>query len=161
MVVHESFVTRKPLEFTLIVLFVILLLLLPVYFLTKQRAATRQTGPSFIPETFAETNYQFDRDSDLSESDKRTLFKITYKDNAVQWTGILLSCQPADGMFRLSIDHVGTDLADAIFITVDDCTKIEIGSGITYKMTLVDWNVGTFIGNDGKILSSSPPDYAQ
>jgi len=153
MVIHESFVTRKPLEFTFIVLSIIFVLLLPVYLYTRERAEDKTVTDVIIPETYSETNYFFSPDSDLSESDKRQLFKIKYEKKFVQWTGSLRACEPRSGLFTVSIDQRGEDNSDVLFTTQDDCTKIPIGSQVAYKTMLIDWKIRTFIGKDGAIIS--------
>jgi hypothetical protein len=155
MVVHESFVTRKPLEFTIIVLFIVFLLLLPVYFYTKQHKASeaRQVVP-VVTDTYGEVNYLFGPDSDLSDSDKKNLFKMNYENRFVQWIGTLLACDPlGNGMFRASVDHTGGGMGDVLFTTFKDCTGIPIGSTVTYKTMLIEWKIRSFIGKEGEILT--------
>lgn len=152
MVVHESFVTRKPLEFTIIVLFIIFILLIPVFFLTKDDADQEEEETEFITQTYPEVNFIFSPESDLSESDKRYLFRLDYENRFVQWTGTLLACNDINGMFRVSVDHSGNGFGDVLFTTFKDCTNITKGSDITYRMKLIDWKVTTFIGKEGEIL---------
>lgn len=151
MVVHESYVTRKPLEFTLIVLLIIFIILIPAYFLTKK-------SPEEIPkdylltETYEEVAYLFSPDSDLTDSDKKTMFKVNYDDHFVQWTGMLLNCDVMTPLFRVSVDHTGNGFSDVLFTTYSDCTSIEPGTLITYKVRLIDLKMGTFTGKDGEII---------
>ncbi|MBW2972208.1 hypothetical protein KY359_04195 [Candidatus Woesearchaeota archaeon] len=153
MVIHESFVTRKPLEFTLIVLVIVLVLLLPVYFLTKNGSANAAEQAVFIPQTYGEVEYFFSAESDLSESDKRHLFQLQYEGNFVQWTGLLLACEPMSGLFKVSIDHSGDGFGDVMFMTDKDCSGVPLGSTATYRTRLIDWKITTFIGKDGEVLS--------
>lgn len=152
MVLNESFVTRKPLEFTLMVLFVIFLLLLPVYFYTKH---TKQTAKpeTLIAESYNEVDYKFNPESELSENDKRQLFKIEYEGNFVEWRGALMNCEQLTGAFKVGIDHRGTGFADVLFTTQQDCSKIPVGEAINYKIRLVDRKSRTFIGTDGEIIA--------
>ena len=154
MVVHESFVTRKPLEFTIIVLFIVFLLLLPVYFYTKQYRARPQETAAMVTETYGEVNYLFGSDSDFSDSDKKNLFKRNYENRLVQWTGTLLDCSYIDnGMFKVSIDHTDSGMGDVLFTTFKNCTSILPGSSVTYKTVLIEWKIRSFIGKDGEILT--------
>ncbi|MBN1545019.1 hypothetical protein JW898_06180 [Candidatus Woesearchaeota archaeon] len=152
MVVHESFVTRKPLEFTLIVLVIVLVVLLPFYFITKNNNAAQVEQGQLIPETYSEVNYLFGPDSDLSESDKKHLFQLNYMGNFVQWSGSMLSCDGMGSMFRVSIDETGDGFGDVIFTTINDCTGVPAGATMTFKTRLVDWKITTFIGKDGEII---------
>jgi|GEM_PF-2600526 len=157
MVVQESFVTRKPLEFTLIVLFILFLLLLPVYFYTKQQASNKKQEV-LIAETFSEVNFLFSPDSDLSENDKRTLFRIKYEGRFVQWTGRLISCDTLDnGVYKATIDHTDDDVGDVLFTIDKDCNLLDIGSEITYKTRLIDLKSKLYIGKDGELVSFRPP----
>ncbi|MBU2561101.1 MAG: hypothetical protein KKD17_02305 [Nanoarchaeota archaeon] len=151
MVIHESFVTRKPLEFTLIVLVIVLVVLLPFYFITKKNAAPAEEG-QLIPETYSEVNYLLGPESDLSESDKKHLFALSYEGNFVQWSGSMLSCDSLGSMFRVSIDETGNNFGDVIFTTMSDCTDIPAGTTITFKTRLIDWKITTFVGKDGEII---------
>lgn len=152
MVVHDSFITRKPLEFTLIVLFVLFLLLLPVYFVTKRSAGSTEPKGVLLTETYGEAIYLFDTESDLSENDKKILFRLNYEGNWVQWRGSLLTCDDMGGLFRVSIDHRGTGFNDVIFTTPVDCTAIPIGTTITYKTRLIDRLPKTFVGKEGELI---------
>jgi hypothetical protein len=151
MVVHESFVTRKPLEFMLIVLVIVLILLLPLYFYTKNRAEAAAPEGIIVAESYGEVAYIFGPDSDLSESDKKHLFRFNYENNIVQWSGTLVSCEEQGGLFRLSVDHDGDGFGNVLFRTFNNCTGIPPGSAVTYKMTLIDLKVRTFIGKDGEV----------
>lgn len=152
MVIHESFVTRKPLEFTLIVLFVIFLLLLPVYFYTRNYSRDAVEEAEFIPESYEEVAFLFSQDSDLSDSDKKNIFKFKYEDNMVQWGGILLSCELMTPLYRVSVDETGDGFGDVLFTTDYDCTHIPIGSRLEFNMTLIDRKTRMFIGLDGEII---------
>jgi len=151
MVVHESFVTRKPLEFTLVVMVILLILLIPVYIYTKNNPDA-EPDAELIAETYDEVKYLFSRESDLTESDKRTLFKIKYEDNLVQWTGPIIACDRLNSMYRVSVDGSGDGFGDILFTTFDDCTQIQEGKDITFKMRLIDRKTTTFIGKDGVII---------
>ncbi|MFH1064667.1 MAG: hypothetical protein V1729_06295 [Candidatus Woesearchaeota archaeon] len=152
MVVHESFITRRPLEFTLIVLFVLFIILLPVYFVTKQSAKDAKPKGILMTETYGETIYLFGQDSELSDNDKKIMFRLNYEGNMVQWTGSLLSCEDLEGLFKVSVDHRGNGFGDVLFTTLDDCTDILPGTTITYKTRLIDRLPNTFIGKEGKII---------
>ena len=151
MVVQESFVTRKPVEFTLIVLFIVLVLLAPLYIYMKW-SPSDDDKEVFITESFNEVMYMFSPESDLSPADKRIMFRLEYEGNIVQWSGTLLSCDRANGLSRLSVDHLGTGFADVIFTTRQDCPASAVGAPLTYRMTLVDWKTTTFIGKDGEVI---------
>jgi hypothetical protein len=105
-----------------------------------------------IAETYNEASYLFSLESDLSESDKKHLFTINYEGNFVQWTGDLLSCDNLNGIFRVSVDHIGDGFGDVLFTTFEDCTEIPLGSSITYKTKLIDWKTKSFIGKEGEII---------
>jgi len=152
MVIHESFMTRKPLEFTLIALFMILLLLLPVYFYTKKVTFDREPDGKMITETYNEVWFFFSPDSYLSANDKKIMFRINYDENWVQWRGNLLTCEDRGNSFRVSIDHRGIGLSDVVFTTVDSCEDIPIGASINYKVMLVNRLSYTFTGKDGEII---------
>jgi hypothetical protein len=153
MVVHESFVTRKPLEFTIIVLFIVFLLLLPVYFYTKKQKEGAPAGAALITETYSEVNYIFGAESDMSENDKKNLFRRNYEGNIVQWSGTLLACDSMGLLFRVSIDETGDGMGDVLFTTAQDCTNIHLGSPVTYKTLLIEWKIRTFTGKEGEILT--------
>ncbi|MBW2967981.1 hypothetical protein KY362_05840 [Candidatus Woesearchaeota archaeon] len=152
MVIHESYITRKPLEFTLLVLFIILVILLPVYVYMEFFYTAKEKG-SVLTETFNEVAYRFSPESDLSPADKRVMFRLEYEGNTVQWKGQLLSCTKMNDMYRVNVDHLGTGFADVVFTTLDDCSMIEPGQTIEYRMELVDWQTTTFIGKDGELIS--------
>jgi hypothetical protein len=153
MVFHDSFVTRKPLEFTIIVLFAVFILLLPVYFYTGYRTKITATKERMIYETYAEVKYTFGPDSDIPDSEKRKLFKISYEGNTVQWTGTLMSCETMGSMYRVRVDTDQNDeFSEVIFTTFNNCTGIPAESTINYRMNLVDWKTNIFIGNKGEIL---------
>lgn len=152
MVVPESFVTRKPLEFTLLVLFMIFLLLLPVYYYTKNRQKTSVVPPELITESYQEAAFQFSPESDLSDIDKRHLFNLKYENNIVQWDGDMLACDSMTDLFRVRVDENGDDVGDVLFTTEHDCMDIPPGSHIYFRMKMVDWKVIRFIGSEGEIL---------
>jgi hypothetical protein len=151
MVIHESYVTRKPLEFTLIILVIVFIILIPIYFLTKQNAEAAPDSV-LITETYDEVHYRFTSESELSESDKKHLFTIDYEENFVQWSGTLLACDSLNGLYRVSVDHIGDGYGDVLFTTSQDCSNIGVGSFVTYRIKLIDWKVTTFIGSEGEIL---------
>jgi hypothetical protein len=153
MVIRESFVTRKPLEFTLLVLFLIFLILLPVYFYTKNRAENAVVQPEMLSESYQEVASLFSPESDLSDSDKRHLFNFKYENSVVQWDGDILGCDAMTDMYRVRVDETGDDVGEVLFTTVDDCMTIPSGSHISFKMKIVDWTVTRFIGADGEILT--------
>lgn len=148
---EESFVTRKPLEFTLIVLFIILLLLTPVHFYLKYKNSQTTEESKFLTETYSEVDYWFGADSDLTEDDKRILFNINYKGNVVQWTGRLVECTPQEERFIVSMAHKSLDFSDVIFTTEDDCTDLPLGKDVNYKMKLLEWKINAFIGEEGEL----------
>ena len=152
MVIHESYITRKPLEFMLIVLSIILIILLPIYFYTEKTKESRVEEKILVPQTYNEVKYLFSPESDLSESDKRHLFSLTYEGNYVQWVGPLLVCNDLDGVYRVSIDQSGDGFGDVLFTTYEDCTGIPEGVDVTYKIKLIDWKVNSFIGSEGEII---------
>lgn len=153
MVVHEHYVTRKPLEFTLIFLFIIFLLLIPVYFYTKHLKESRTQTKVLIAESYSEVHYLFSQESDLSADDKKHLFSYKYVGNYVQWQGALMNCENVGGLYRVRVAEEGSTFADVIFTVSKDCTNIPQGIIITYKMKLVDWQVKSFIGSDGEIIT--------
>jgi len=153
MEVHESYVTRKPLEFTLICLFIILIILIPVYFYTKYLKESRTQTQVLIPESYSEVEYLFSQDSELSADDKKHLFAYKYVGNYVQWQGTLMNCENIGGPYRVRVADEGASFADVVFTVSKDCTIIPQGSPITYKMKLVDWQVRSFIGSDGEIVT--------
>ncbi len=153
MVVDDSFVTRKPIEFTLIVLVIIFILLLPVYFFTKNNNVQSGSEASLITESYDEVKFLFGSESDLSEKDKRDLFKISYENQMIQWTGTLLVCEPLDTIFRVSVDQDGDGNGDVIFTSFTDCTGVVTGSPITYRVKLIDWHTDKFVGKEGEVLS--------
>ncbi|MBW2997650.1 hypothetical protein KY349_04895 [Candidatus Woesearchaeota archaeon] len=150
MVIHESYVTRKPLEFTLIILVIVFIILIPIYFLTKQKAESAPESV-LIAETYDEVHYRFTPESELSESDKKHLFSIDYEGNFVQWSGTLLACDSLNGLYRVSVDHISDGYGDVLFTTTQDCSNIGVGSSVTYRIKLIDWKVTTFIGSEGEI----------
>jgi hypothetical protein len=151
MVIQESFVTRKPLEFTLIVLLIVLLILLPVYFITKEQKTAPQEV--LVAETYDEVNYWFNIESELSDSDKRHLFQLNYENNFIQWTGDIVACDRLAPLYRVSVDHSGDGRADVIFTTDNDCKGIPLGKRIVYQTRLIDLKVFIFIGKDGEIVN--------
>ncbi|MBW2964956.1 hypothetical protein KY363_05865 [Candidatus Woesearchaeota archaeon] len=151
MVVHESFVTRKPFEFTIIVLLIIFILLVPVYFLTK-RTPEPARSDEVLTETYEEVDYLFGPQSDLTDSEKKTLFRINYEGHTVQWTGTLLSCSEMTPLYRVSVDHHGNGFGDVLFTTDQNCTSISPGTTVTYSITLIDLKIRTFTGKNGVIL---------
>lgn len=151
MVIHESFVTRKPMEFTLIVLFVILLLLIPVYLYTRNSSGKSDEQPEIITESYPEVAFLFSTESDLSDSDKKHLFKLKYEGSVVQWDGNMLSCDPLDGMYRVRVDETGDEVGDVLFTTEQDCTSIPPGAYISFRTKLIDWKVTRFIGSKGEV----------
>jgi hypothetical protein len=106
-----------------------------------------------VSETYSEVGYFFSPESDLSESDKRQLFRMKYENNFVQWQGTLLACETMNGLFTVSVDQRGEGTSDVLFTTQDDCTKIPVGSQVLYKTRLIDWKIRSFIGKDGEIIS--------
>ncbi len=154
MVIPESFVTRKPLEFTLIVLFVVLIFLMPVYYFTKHSVEDAPTE-FFIAETYDEVSYQFSPESDLTMSEKKMLFKTSYEGHFVQWSGTLLSCTEMTPWFRVSVDQSGDGFGDVLFTTPNNCTTIPAGQVITYKVRLIDLKIRTFTGKDGEVIQWS------
>jgi hypothetical protein len=154
MVIHESYITRKPLEFVLIVLLIVLLLLLPIYFYTKDDTA-ESTRDTLVAETYAEVRYVFGPESELSEKDKKILFKTSYENNVVQWKGILLACVDLGNAFRVSIDQTGDGYGDVLFISYKNCTNVTKGSEVNYRTKLIDLKVNTFTGKEGEVLSGN------
>lgn len=152
---EESYVTRKPMSFTLIVLVIILLVLTPVYFYMTYMLSDKEPTGELVTETYNEVNYWFSTESDLTEKDKKTLFRINYEGNDVQWQGLLIECTPIDGVFRVGVTHKSSEFPDVLFMTEDDCTTLVLGRSITYRITLVEWKVNSYIGKDGRILSGS------
>jgi hypothetical protein len=152
MVVQESYITRKPLEFTLILLVIVLILLLPVYFYTKHTRASSVEEGELIAQTYKEVWYMFSSESDITDNDKRHLFRLNYEGNLVQWTGTLLSCDNLDGVYRISVDHSGDGTSDVLFTTYEDCIDMPVGSVITYKIELIDWKTTIFVGKDGEVI---------
>jgi hypothetical protein len=152
MEVHEHYVTRKPLEFTLIFLSIIFLLLIPVYFYTKYIHDSNIKAYTLISESYSEVEYYFSQESDLSADDKKHLFSYKYEGNYVQWQGTLMNCENVGGLYRVRISVESSTFADVIFTVSKDCTNIPQGSIITYKMKLIDWQTPAFIGSDGEIL---------
>ena len=151
MVIHESFVTRKPFKFTLIVLVIVLIILVPIYLYATQKEEIK-VEEELIAETFEEVKYLFGPESDLSESDKRHLFELKYEGNFVEWEGALLACDAMTGFFRVSVDQTGDKFGDVLFTTQQNCTNIAAGSAISYRMKLIEWKVTTFTGSEGEIL---------
>ncbi|MFC1741717.1 hypothetical protein ACFL3V_04240 [Nanoarchaeota archaeon] len=152
MVIHESYITRKPLEFTLIVLTIVLVLLLPVYLFTKHNLKGDLLQEDIIAESFEEANFMFGPESELSEKDKKHLFVMKYEGNFVQWSGKLSTCDSLGAMFRVGVDHTGNGFSDVLFTTFDDCRVGAEGGMVTYKMRVVDWKVNRFIGKDGRLV---------
>jgi hypothetical protein len=151
MVVHESFVTRKPLEFTIIVMVIVLILLLPVYVYTKNPGQETSKDETAITQSYGEVNYIFGPESDMSEADKKNLFKLSYENRFVQWEGVLLACDDMGGLFRVSIDHSGDGAGDVLFTTDTDCRSRTLGLPVSYRTRLIEWKIRTFIGKDGAI----------
>jgi hypothetical protein len=152
MVIQEHYVTRKPLEFTIIVLFILFLLLLPVYFYSKHSRAQSKAGIILLEDTYGEVAYIFSPESDISEADKRHLFTLNYEGKFVQWSGTLMACDTLDGAYRVSVDENQDNYAEVLFLTYKDCTQIPSGSDITFKTKLIDWKTKTFTGSEGEIL---------
>ena len=152
MVIHESFVTRKPVEFTLIVLLIIFILLLPVYFYTRNISKNVIEDSAFIPESYGEVAFFFSQDSDLSDSDKKNMFKFKYEGNIVQWDGTFLSCELMTPIYKVSVDENGDGFGDVLFTTDDDCMDIPKGSQLLFKIKLIDRKTRTFIGSEGEII---------
>jgi len=152
MVIYDSFVIRKPLEYTLIVMVIVLIILLPIYLYSKQQGDQKGKKVIFITESFGEFNYQFGPESELSNNDKKLMFKLYYEGNIVQWNGKLLSCTQVNDLYHVSVDHTENGRGDVIFMSRDDCKKNQIGEFLTYKMKLIDRKVQSFIGKDGEII---------
>lgn len=151
--INDSYIQRKPLEFTLIVLVIILLTLTPVYVYLKFFAKEKEEV-KLITESFEEVNFNFVAESEISEADKKINFRINYKNNVVQWRGIFLKCEEIGRSFyQVNVQHKDSSVPDVIFTTSENCLNKFPTSTITYKMTLVDWRDPTFIGKDGEILS--------
>lgn len=150
---EESYVTRKPMSFTLIVLVIILIILTPVYFYMKYLGSREKVTGQFLAESYSEVDYWFNTESDLTENDKKTLFRINYEGNTVQWRGTLVECTPVDGIFKVGASHKSAEFPDALFMTEDDCTGYSLGSTMTYRMRLIEWKVNSFIGDQGSIIS--------
>lgn len=155
MVVHESFVTRKPLEFLLIVLVIIFLILGVFYLYTKNRVQDDSDEPRLLMETFNEVIYLFSPESDLSAEDKRLMFKLNYDGNIVQWYGRLLVCEQLEGRSRMTIDQDDDGQHEVVFTSYDPCSSVTPEEFVTYKMTLVDLKTTTFVGKDGVIIDDS------
>ena len=158
MVIYDSYVTRKPLEFTLIALTILLILLLPVYIYTS-RSLKRSPPPDdeILTVSFNEANFFFSSESDLSEQDKKHLFVMGYEGRKVQWKGVLQTCDSLGTLFRMGIDHTGNGFNDVLLTTDDDCMTIPEGDTVTYRMRILDWKVNKFIGTEGEIIYGSQP----
>ena len=151
MVVHESFVTRKPMEFTIIVLFAVFILLLPVYILTKPRSDVGDQNEDILAESYEEIQFRFSTESDLTESDKRQLFRLQYEGERVQWSGVLLACDDIGGWYRVSVDQTGNGFGDVLFTTFNNCSDVPLGSRVYYSTVLIDRKTKSFIGKEGEI----------
>ncbi|NQU79269.1 hypothetical protein HQ545_05895 [Candidatus Woesearchaeota archaeon] len=149
MVIHDSYVTRKPLQFTLIVLTIVLVILLPIYIYSFY--AREEPNPDMITQSYNEVNFYFSPESELSLSDKRHMFSIFYEGGIVQWRGNMISCIVLDNMYRVGVDHQGNGQEDVVFTTFDDCNEIPEGYKIIYHAELIDRINDKFIGRNGEI----------
>ncbi len=146
---HEHIVIRKPFTFFIIVM----LILIALYILIRLYVIDEWPDhePRMIEESYNETWARFSSESDLNPSEKRELFKITYKGNNIRWQGKMLECAKLDNGFLVRVDHRGSEFADVSFTTTESCTGFEKGDEIDYSMELDDLQINVFIGVKGEI----------
>ncbi|MFC1723197.1 hypothetical protein ACFL0V_03585 [Nanoarchaeota archaeon] len=151
MVIHEHFVTRRPLLFLIIVMTVLVLLYAPARILV-QSYADRMREAHVLEESYEEVWKWFNSDSPLNIEEKQELYWIKYNGNVVEWQGMVLGCKDLGNIRSVKIDHRGTSYADVVFSTLTTCDEWPIDKTIRYRMEIIDWRVNVFVGKEGSLM---------
>ncbi|HII72580.1 TPA: hypothetical protein HA265_07525 [Candidatus Woesearchaeota archaeon] len=153
MVVHESFVTRRPIAFLVIMLGILVMIYLPVKYVIMPLSMGEEM-PVTVNDTYQDTWRQFDQESLLTAEEKMILYETRYRGAVIEWQGRMMGCKDLDGVYSVMIkERNTTDYPDVVFSTLENCTARQTDLMIRYRMQIIDLNADVFVGKNGMIIA--------